>query len=167
MPYLEEQAIYDQLRPADDWITPVDANRTGKRNLADILAAAKAGKTAELIPLQTPIEVFRCPSDSTPPLTNDQQGDSTTTGTAVANTGNNQSGSDVHSDDPTSTPSTDPANADANVGTANLTACVKESKSPWFFGDYGFELRDVMPLPFRPYKGALGFFDVPSAALSP
>ena len=68
MPYLEEQAIFDQLRPADEWILPVDTNRTGKRNLADVLSAAKAGKTAELVPLQTPITVFRCPSDSTPPL---------------------------------------------------------------------------------------------------
>ena len=68
MPYLEEQTIFDQLRPADEWIVPVDANRTGKRNLADVLAAGKAGKTAELVPLQTPIPVFRCPSDSTPPL---------------------------------------------------------------------------------------------------
>ena len=50
------------------------------------------------------------------------------------------------------------------VGTAVLTACVRASESPWFFGDYGFELRDVMPLPFRPFKGMLGFFDVPEDA---
>jgi prepilin-type N-terminal cleavage/methylation domain-containing protein len=68
LPYLEEQAIFDQLRPAPEWIVPVDANRTGKRNLADVLAAVKAGKTSELVPLQTPLPVFRCPSDSTPPL---------------------------------------------------------------------------------------------------
>jgi prepilin-type N-terminal cleavage/methylation domain-containing protein len=68
LPYIEEQAIYDQMRPADVWITPVDKNRTGKRNLADMLAAAAAGNAAELAPLQTPIAVFRCPSDSTPPL---------------------------------------------------------------------------------------------------
>lgn len=46
------------------------------------------------------------------------------------------------------------------VGAAVLAGCVGHSESPWFFGRYGFELRDVMPLPFRPYKGALGFFDV-------
>jgi prepilin-type N-terminal cleavage/methylation domain-containing protein len=68
LPYLEEQTIYDQLRPAPEWIVPVDANRTGKRNLADVLAAIKDGKTSELVPLQTPLSVFRCPSDSTPPL---------------------------------------------------------------------------------------------------
>lgn len=48
------------------------------------------------------------------------------------------------------------------VGTAVLADCVESSESPWFFGRYGFELRDVMPLPFRPFKGALGFFEVPS-----
>jgi hypothetical protein len=47
------------------------------------------------------------------------------------------------------------------VGTAILTACVRKSQSRWFFGEYGFELRDVAPLPFRPYKGQLGFFEVP------
>lgn len=47
------------------------------------------------------------------------------------------------------------------VGTAVLTACVRKSPSPWFFGDYGFELRDAAPVPFRPYKGMLGFFEVP------
>lgn len=46
------------------------------------------------------------------------------------------------------------------VGTAMLVGCVTESPSPWFFGKHGFELRDAMPLPFRPYKGALGFFEV-------
>lgn len=46
------------------------------------------------------------------------------------------------------------------VGTAVLTDCVERSPSPWFFGLYGFELRDVLPLPFRPYRGALGFFEV-------
>lgn len=49
------------------------------------------------------------------------------------------------------------------VGTAMLTACVRQSESPWFFGIYGFELRDVMPLPFRPYRGALGFFEASDA----
>lgn len=50
------------------------------------------------------------------------------------------------------------------VGTAVLVDCVRKSESPWFFGEYGFELRDVMPLPFRPFKGALGFFEVPDDA---
>src|SRR5829696_74432 len=42
LPYLEEQGIFDQLRPAQEWIVPVDKDRTGKRNLADVLAAIKA-----------------------------------------------------------------------------------------------------------------------------
>jgi hypothetical protein len=46
------------------------------------------------------------------------------------------------------------------VGTAVLASCVRQSDSPWFFGEYGFVLRDAAPLPFRPYKGRLGFFDV-------
>jgi len=50
------------------------------------------------------------------------------------------------------------------VGVAVLYGCVEKSQSPWFFGRYGFEIRDAMPLPFRPYKGALGFFDVPDTA---
>ena len=28
----------------------------------------------------------------------------------------------------------------------------------WFFGDYGFILDNAEPIPFRPCKGALGFF---------
>lgn len=46
------------------------------------------------------------------------------------------------------------------VGIATLVDCVEESDSPWFFGRHGFVLKDIRPLPFRPYKGALGFFDV-------
>jgi prepilin-type N-terminal cleavage/methylation domain-containing protein len=68
LPYIEEQGVYDQMRPSEDYLQPVDKTRTGKRNLADMLANAKAGVTAELVPLQTPITVFRCPSDGTPPL---------------------------------------------------------------------------------------------------
>jgi hypothetical protein len=51
------------------------------------------------------------------------------------------------------------------VGAAVLVDCVRKSESPWFFGRYGFELRDAMPLPFRPYKGALGFFEVEECAM--
>lgn len=44
------------------------------------------------------------------------------------------------------------------VGKARITGCVRESESPWFFGPFGFQLNDVVPLPFAPCKGALGFF---------
>lgn len=34
-------------------------------------------------------------------------------------------------------------------------------------GSYGLVLADVSPLPFIPYKGALGFFDVPDSLVMP
>lgn len=46
------------------------------------------------------------------------------------------------------------------VGRMEIVNCWDEHTSPWFFGRYGFEIRNAEPLPFRPYKGALGFFDV-------
>jgi hypothetical protein len=45
------------------------------------------------------------------------------------------------------------------VGRGRITACVGESDSPWFTGDYGFLIRDARPLPFHPCPGKLGFFD--------
>ena len=47
------------------------------------------------------------------------------------------------------------------IGSVNLADCVYQSDSPWFQGPYGFVLRDPKPLPFIPFKGQLGFFDVP------
>lgn len=47
------------------------------------------------------------------------------------------------------------------VGSVEIVDCVKHSASRWFIGDYGFVLRDPRPLPFRPWKGQLGFFGVP------
>ena len=49
------------------------------------------------------------------------------------------------------------------VGRAVIVDCVTESRDPWFFGPYGIVLDEVGPLPFRPFKGSLGFFDVPAA----
>lgn len=46
------------------------------------------------------------------------------------------------------------------VGQATITGCVTESESAWFFGAYGFTLADAKPLPFEPYRGQLGFFEV-------
>jgi len=51
------------------------------------------------------------------------------------------------------------------VGSVEIVDCVTESDSPWFMGRYGFVLRDPRPLPFTPWKGQLGFFDVPELAL--
>lgn len=45
------------------------------------------------------------------------------------------------------------------VGEAEIVDCVTRSDSPWFFGKYGFVLRNVRPLPFQPCRGQLGFFE--------
>jgi len=45
------------------------------------------------------------------------------------------------------------------IGVADIVDCVEASASPWFFGRYGFVLRNVRPVEFIPVKGALGFFD--------
>lgn len=47
------------------------------------------------------------------------------------------------------------------VGIARIVDCVTEMDSSWFFGKFGFVLRDAMPLPLIPCKGALGFFRLP------
>lgn len=47
------------------------------------------------------------------------------------------------------------------IGSVELVDCVSESASLWFVGEFGFVLRDPQPLPFAPWKGRLGFFDVP------
>jgi len=51
------------------------------------------------------------------------------------------------------------------VGMATITDCVIHSNSPWFFGRHGFLMRDAKVLPFTPFTGALGFFNVPESAL--
>jgi hypothetical protein len=53
------------------------------------------------------------------------------------------------------------------IGAARIVDIVRDHPSPWFFGRYGLVLADVEPLPFRPLKGALGFFDVPDGAAQP
>lgn len=47
------------------------------------------------------------------------------------------------------------------VGVARIVDCVTDMDSSWFFGRYGFVLRDAMPLPLIPCRGALGFFALP------
>lgn len=51
------------------------------------------------------------------------------------------------------------------VGSVEIVDCVEHSDSRWFMGRYGFVLRDPRPMTFVPWKGALGFFGVPRAAL--
>jgi hypothetical protein len=48
------------------------------------------------------------------------------------------------------------------VGETTITACVRDYQSVWAAQDqWNFVLADSRPLPFRPLKGALGFFEVP------
>ncbi len=46
-------------------------------------------------------------------------------------------------------------------GMVTITDCVARSNSPWFFGKYGFVLKDARAVTFTPLRGQLGFFDVP------
>lgn len=39
-----------------------------------------------------------------------------------------------------------------------IVDCVTTCDSSWFFGPYGFLVLNGKALPFRPCKGALGFF---------
>lgn len=56
------------------------------------------------------------------------------------------------------------------VGQANLVDCLPPDShlmgrcnSPWYEGEFGFLIADAMPLPLRPLKGKLHFFEVPDA----
>ena len=54
------------------------------------------------------------------------------------------------------------------VGWTRVVDCVEQHPSPWKMpGGYGFVLRDSRPIPFVPFKGRLGFFNVPREALQP
>ena len=46
------------------------------------------------------------------------------------------------------------------IGSVEIVDCVTASASPWFVGKFGFVLRNPQPLPFRPLRGQLGFFEV-------
>lgn len=49
------------------------------------------------------------------------------------------------------------------IGVVNLTNCVTESISPWFFGRYGFVMEAATTLStLIPASGALGLWDVSS-----
>lgn len=52
------------------------------------------------------------------------------------------------------------------IGTVEIADCVQSSESRWFMGTYGFVLRNPQPMPFVPWKGQLGFFDVTDEALA-
>ncbi len=46
------------------------------------------------------------------------------------------------------------------VGMARIVDCVTKMDSNWFFGRYGFVLRDAFSLPLIPCKGQLSFFNL-------
>ena len=46
------------------------------------------------------------------------------------------------------------------VGSVEIVDCITKSNSKWFFGRYGFVLKNAAPLPFMPIRGQLGFFRV-------
>lgn len=52
------------------------------------------------------------------------------------------------------------------VGIARIVDCVESMESDWFYGRYGFVLRDAMPIDLVPCKGALGFFRPDAEALA-
>lgn len=52
------------------------------------------------------------------------------------------------------------------VGAARIVDCVTQMDSQWFFGTYGFVLRDAFPLPLIQCRGQLGFFSPPADALT-
>jgi len=53
------------------------------------------------------------------------------------------------------------------IGEAEITDCVRESDSPWFFGPYGFVIRNAKPMRMVPCKGRLGFFNPHLLSLDP
>lgn len=63
-------------------------------------------------------------------------------------------------------PSIDQLQRGGIVGSVEIVDCVEASESPWYMGNFGFVLRNPKPLPFIPWKGRLGFFNVPESALS-
>lgn len=45
------------------------------------------------------------------------------------------------------------------IGSAEIVGCVQKHNSRWFFGPFGFVLRNPVQETFIPLKGQLGFFD--------
>lgn len=51
------------------------------------------------------------------------------------------------------------------VGIATISDCVTASDNEWFEGPFGFVMTDPKPCAFVPWRGQLGFFDIPDDAL--
>lgn len=60
-----------------------------------------------------------------------------------------------------------PANFDLGglVGIAEADGCITRSTSPWFNGPFGIPVTNARPIPFAPYRGQLGWFDVPDGLI--
>lgn len=50
-------------------------------------------------------------------------------------------------------------------GIADQTDCVTRHPSPWLSGPHGFVLDNAAPVPFTPYRGMQGLFNVPETAV--
>ncbi|MCF5224197.1 ASCH domain-containing protein [Pseudomonas syringae] len=53
------------------------------------------------------------------------------------------------------------------IGSVELVDCVDTSASPWYMGQKGFVLQTPKPTAITPYKGRLGFFEVPDDLVTP
>ena len=51
------------------------------------------------------------------------------------------------------------------IGKSTIVDCVDRHESEFFFGPWGFVLRDSEPIKFIPYKGQLSIFNVPDDIL--
>lgn len=51
------------------------------------------------------------------------------------------------------------------IGIAEIVDVVTESNSKWFHGPVGYVLANARPLPFTPYRGQLGLFEVPDVVV--
>lgn len=52
------------------------------------------------------------------------------------------------------------------VGEVLMTDCVREHASPYFTGPWAFVLAQARPMPFVPYRGMQGFFNVPESEVA-
>lgn len=52
------------------------------------------------------------------------------------------------------------------VGIATITDCVTSFDSAYFEGPFGFVMADAKPCTFVPWRGQLGFFDVPDDVIN-
>ena len=52
------------------------------------------------------------------------------------------------------------------IGSVEIVGCVSKSASRWFFGPFGFVLRDPISIPFFPCRGALSFWNFDETLLA-